>query len=252
MLTWCTMPVDGGTTRRRFSDDWPQRRNSKRSALRSNSSSEFFAAASGRAEEVDLHRVVDHEVGRAQRVDPLGIAAELGHGVAHHREVHDRRHAGQVLQHHPRGAEGDLGVVLARRRPARERRDVVAGDGDAVLVPQQVLEQHADRARQARHRAEPRLFDRRQPVDPEALRSDLDAADARASGHRPSSWGRTIATGRRGRGAGCRRRRTCARDPRALAWRRGSGVSRLGRETGLGVPALPIPAHVRRAVVPGS
>ena len=47
MSTWCTMPVDGGTTRRRFSDDCPQRRNSKRSALRWNSSAEFFAAASG-------------------------------------------------------------------------------------------------------------------------------------------------------------------------------------------------------------
>jgi hypothetical protein len=118
----------------------------------------------GGAEEVDLHRVVDHEVGRTQRVDPLGIAAQLRHRVAHHREVHDRRHAGQVLQHHPRGAEGDLGVVLARRRPAGQRRDVVAGDGDAVLVAQQVLEQDPDRTRKPRQLAEPRLFDRRQTV----------------------------------------------------------------------------------------
>ena len=51
------------------------------------------------AEPVDLHGVVDDEVGRDERVDLRRVAAELGHRVAHDGQVHDRRDPGQVLQH---------------------------------------------------------------------------------------------------------------------------------------------------------
>ena len=47
---------------------------------------------------VDLHRVVDHELDRDQRVDLLRVAAEVGHRGAHRCEVDDRRYAGEVLQ----------------------------------------------------------------------------------------------------------------------------------------------------------
>ncbi len=43
------------------------------------------------AEDVDLDRVVDHQLGRHQRVDLVGIAAHRLHRVAHRREVDDRR-----------------------------------------------------------------------------------------------------------------------------------------------------------------
>ena len=56
------------------------------------------------AEHVDLDRVVDDEVGRDQRVDERRVAAEVGHGVAHDREIDDRGHAGEVLEDHPRRA----------------------------------------------------------------------------------------------------------------------------------------------------
>ena len=39
------------------------------------------------AEGVDLDRVVDHQVDVDQRVDRLGIAADLRHRVAHRRQV---------------------------------------------------------------------------------------------------------------------------------------------------------------------
>ena len=52
-----------------------------------------------RAEVVDLHRVVDHQVDRHQRVDLLRIAAEPLHRGPHRGEVDDARHAGEVLQH---------------------------------------------------------------------------------------------------------------------------------------------------------
>ena len=47
MLTWCTMPVPGGTTRKPAKASWPQRRNWNRSRLRWNSSSTLRVKASG-------------------------------------------------------------------------------------------------------------------------------------------------------------------------------------------------------------
>ena len=47
----------------------------------------------GRAEPVDLDGVVDDEIGRDERIDPRRVAAEIGHRVAHDREVDDRGHA---------------------------------------------------------------------------------------------------------------------------------------------------------------
>ena len=45
----------------------------------------------GRPEPVDLDGVVDDEVGRDERVDLRRVAAEVGHRVAHDRQVDDRR-----------------------------------------------------------------------------------------------------------------------------------------------------------------
>ena len=100
---------------------------------------------------VDLDRVVDHELGRAQRVDPLWIASEIAHCVPHGREVDHRGHAREVLQEHATGREGDLLRGLGRRVPRRDGLDVVRGHVRAVLVPEHVLEQDAQRVRQAVH-----------------------------------------------------------------------------------------------------
>ena len=54
-----------------------------------------------RGELVDLHRMVDHELGRDQRIDPSGVAAELRDRIAHRGEVDHRGHAGEVLEQHP-------------------------------------------------------------------------------------------------------------------------------------------------------
>ena len=67
----------------------------------------------GLAEVVDLHRVIDDELDRLQRVDLVRIAAEPRDAVAHRGEIDDRRHAGEVLQQHARRRERDL---LLRRR----------------------------------------------------------------------------------------------------------------------------------------
>ena len=103
-----------------------------------------------RAEDVDLDRVVDHQLGRHERVDLRGIAAEIGHRVAHRGEVDDRGHAREVLHHHARGREGDLLRRLGAVVPGGDRLDVLLADADAVLVAQDVLEQDLERERQAR------------------------------------------------------------------------------------------------------
>ena len=118
-----------------------------------------------RAEDVDLHRVVDHELDRDQRVDLLRVAAEVGHRVPHRREIDDGRDAGEVLEQDAGRREGDLAARLVRRDPARDRFDVVR-----VAVPEHVLEQDPERVREARD--VPALLQRVQPVDLELAIAD--------------------------------------------------------------------------------
>ena len=83
-------------------------------------------------------------------VDPAGVASERSYRVAHRGEVDDGGDAGEVLEEHPRGREGDLARRLGRCIPRRDRFHVLACDGVAVLAPQKVLEQdpsvHGSRA----------------------------------------------------------------------------------------------------------
>ena len=99
-----------------------------------------------RAELVDDDGMVDDEVDRHQRIDLLRIAAERGHGVAHRGEVDHRRNAGEILHQHAGRAIGDLDAGRALvGQPAGDRLDAFLGDRAAVLVAQQVLEQHLHR-----------------------------------------------------------------------------------------------------------
>ena len=81
------------------------------------------------AEAVDLDAVVDDQAGRHERVDQRRIAAQLGHGVAHGGEVDHGRHAGEVLQQHAAGHEGDLDVAAGAGAPPGEGGHVIVGGG---------------------------------------------------------------------------------------------------------------------------
>ena len=107
-----------------------------------------------RAERVDHHRVIDDEVDRDERIDLLRIAAELRHRVAHRGEIDDGGDAGEILHQHAGRAILDLALGPALLLPVDQRLDIVAGDGDAVLEAEQILEQHLHRERQARDVAE--------------------------------------------------------------------------------------------------
>ncbi len=96
----------------------------------------------GAAEDVGDHRVVDHQLGRAQRVDPLRVAAQGGDGVAHGDQVDHARHPGEVLHQHPGRGERHLAAVRGGGIPGHQGVDLFGGDQPAVLVAQQVLQQH--------------------------------------------------------------------------------------------------------------
>ena len=125
-----------------------------------------------RRELVHLDRVVDDELGGELRVDLDGIAAQFPHRVSHGREVDDRGHAREVLEEHATRRERDLLRRLGRRDPGRDRLDVLRRDVRAVLVSQHVLEQDAERVRQAVH-VEP-LLERSDAKDLVSRSADLE------------------------------------------------------------------------------
>ena len=84
--------------------------------------------------------MVDHQIGRHERVDPSRIAAEVGHRVAHDGEVDHRRDAGEVLEDHPGRHERHLGLARTVRPPGGEGPDVVLGDDAIAGVAEHVLE----------------------------------------------------------------------------------------------------------------
>src|SRR3989440_3332460 len=118
----------------------------------------------GRAELVHDHRVVDDELGGKQGVHRLGVAAPGLHRVAHGGEVHDGRHAGEVLHQDARRHERDLVVGSLPGIPARQLLAFFDAHRLTVLAAQQVLEQDAQRVREAGDRQAAPL-ERVQPVD---------------------------------------------------------------------------------------
>ena len=128
----------------------------------------------GATEIVDLHRMIDHEFDGLQRIDAVRVAVERDHRVAHRGQVDHARHAGEVLEQHARGHEGDFLLEVRRRVPLRYRLDVGGLHEGAIFAPQQVLEQDLHRVGQPRDAAEPRLLERGKAVDLNCLSASAD------------------------------------------------------------------------------
>src|SRR5665647_1128289 len=99
------------------------------------------------ASDVDLHGVVDDQLGRCERVDQGRVAAQVGHRLAHGGQVDHAGHTREVLHDHPARGELDLGAGLGRRVPSGEGAHVVRGDVRAVLGAEQVLGEHLEAVR---------------------------------------------------------------------------------------------------------
>ena len=119
----------------------------------------------GRAGEIDLHRVIDHEIDRHERLDDFRIAAEPLHRAAHRGEIDNQRHAGEILQNDARDDEWDLLVRRRLRVPVRQRLDIFAPNFFPVAIPQDRFEHDADAHRQSRDRADALFFERRQRME---------------------------------------------------------------------------------------
>jgi hypothetical protein len=128
------------------------------------------------AKVVDLHRMVDHQFHRLERIDARGIATELDHTVSHRRQVDDGRHTGEVLQEHARRHERDLALRAAGDVPPGQSRDVFLLDERPVFLAQQVLQQDAQRVRQPGHAGEPGGFEGWKAEEVDGLASDRESA----------------------------------------------------------------------------
>ena len=117
------------------------------------------------AGEVDLHRVVDHEVDRYQGLDDLGVLAQLGHRRAHGGEIHQQRHAGEVLQDDARHHEGNLGGPGFIGLPVGQFADIGLLNLQPVAVAEHALQHQSDGDREFGDRAHAGLFQGREAVE---------------------------------------------------------------------------------------
>jgi hypothetical protein len=82
---------------------------------------------------VDLHRVIDHELDRLQRVDAIRVPLQLDDRIPHGGQIDDARHAGEILQEDARRHERNLFLDVRGGVPLGERTDVIRLDEGAVL-----------------------------------------------------------------------------------------------------------------------
>ena len=106
------------------------------------------------AEERHRNRMVDDQIDRDLRIDLLGVAAQLLHGVAHRSKINDGRHPGEILHQHARRAECNLAIGGLGLEPLGDGLDVVFRNRPAVLIAQQIFEQDFHRKRQTRNALE--------------------------------------------------------------------------------------------------
>ncbi len=119
--------------------------------------------------EINLDRVVDHEVDGHERLDDLRVLAELGDGGAHRGEVDEQGDAGEILEHDARDDERDLGGALLVGLPVGEFLDVGLLHLQAVAVPQHRFEHQADGHRQLGDRPDAGLLQSGQGVESSGL-----------------------------------------------------------------------------------
>ena len=94
----------------------------------------------------------------------FGFLPKLRHRRAHRRQIHQQRHAGEILQHDARDDERDF--LRARRvgLPVGQFADVGFGDFFAVAIAQDRFQDEADGNRQFGNRADAGFFQRGQRI----------------------------------------------------------------------------------------
>ena len=93
---------------------------------------------------VHLHGVVHDQIDWHEGFDNRRVFALLLGGVSHCGEVHEERHAGEVLQNYARHHEGHFVVFGEVCAPRREALDVGFGRALAVAVAQHAFKHYLD------------------------------------------------------------------------------------------------------------
>ena len=119
---------------------------------------------------VHLHRVVDDQFSRGQRIHAGGIAAELHDGIAHGGQVDDTGNAGEVLHDDASRRESDFVGGRCVGIPVQQGVHIAAGDVNAILKAEEVLEQDLQREGQSGQFGGWQTL---QAVDGVVLRADL-------------------------------------------------------------------------------
>ena len=117
------------------------------------------------AEIIHLHRVIDHQIDRHQRIDSSRISTSALHRGPHGGQIDHGRHAGQVLQNHPRDLKWHLAGVRNLRIPLGQPLHILAGHLKLISIAQRALQQHLDRKRQLIDVGNAALGQRAQPVN---------------------------------------------------------------------------------------
>ena len=117
-----------------------------------------------RAVVIDLHRVIDHQIDRNQRLDSPRIDAPRHRHLAHGRQVAEQRHPGEILQDNASDDERNLLAARRLRLPVCQFADMPFAHPLAVAVAQQRLKHDTQRDRQARDVADAGTFKCRQRV----------------------------------------------------------------------------------------
>src|SRR5438477_5041311 len=115
-----------------------------------------------RAGEIDLHRVIDHEIDWHERFDDFRIAAQFLHRASHRGEIYDQRNAGEILQDDARDHEWDFLVRGRFRIPICERLDILPPDLFSIAISQDRFEDDANADRQPRDFPDALLLERGQ------------------------------------------------------------------------------------------
>ena len=102
----------------------------------------------GTAEKVHLHGMVDHQVDRHERLDHGRVLACRGHRIAHGRQVDEKRHPCEVLQHNAGNDEGNFLRSRLFRVPRGKGADIFGSHLASVAIAQHRLEHNADAHRQ--------------------------------------------------------------------------------------------------------
>lgn len=99
--------------------------------------------------EINLDRVVDHEVNGDKRLDDGGIGSGLGCGIAHGGEIDDERHAGEILEDDPGNRKGNLVVAGGLGVPVGKVFNVGLGDLSSVEITEEGFQNDANGDRKA-------------------------------------------------------------------------------------------------------